>query len=468
MDREMKEMKVEVGKLREVIFSQEEELVRMKGVSGTQDVDALTMKLQDMEEEMEEQKRSNNKITKLCLAAIKSLERLESRPPGSFDYNEGDPEREGSREGSVGLGVDPALVKVLCDQMGAINKVLGKVDDDIEGIDVKTEENKGEIEQLGRQIKEVASQLREGEKKRESLIGEVKAMVHSQTFATREDLARGTAAIREEARQGLERSSANFLRTIHSETGKLGDLEELIKKEVGNLGSRIEEEKARTGGLVTALEEKISSLKRDLDQEKSRGEEYRVALEKERDKSKEQKTTLDLLSKEEPGKVNARIERLGKEVSLLKTKHTEVANMQEKMHATQETIDNKVTDISKELEIEKRKMENQKMLIENLSTGQEKERRKGEELKVLVDGLRMSGQDSEQAKTNTRFERLGKELALLKSKHTDLNQVVEEINSKQKDNDCHFEDAQSSLDREEIELVGRKVKDLAMKNIEWH
>merc|ERR1712228_605880 len=183
---------------------------------------------------------------------------------------------------------------------------------------------------------------------------------------------------------------------------------------------------ARTGGLVTSLEEKISSLKRDLDQEKSRGEEYRVALEKERDKSKEQKTTLDLLSKEEPGKVNARIERLGKEVSLLKTKHTEVANVQEKMHATQEKIDNKVTDISNELEVEKRKIENQKMLIENLSTGQEKERRKGEELKVLVDGLRMSGQDSEQAKTNTRFERLGKELALLKSKHTDLTQIVEE------------------------------------------
>ena len=44
--------------------------------------------------------------------------------------------------------VDPTIIKTLCQQMEALNKLLIKVDDDIEAVDQKAEEGLTECEKL--------------------------------------------------------------------------------------------------------------------------------------------------------------------------------------------------------------------------------------------------------------------------------------------------------------------------------
>jgi hypothetical protein len=125
-------------------------------------------RLQDIECELGEQKKSTEKITKLCLAAIKvkrqelrsgnrsaaykcrqALESLEKRSSGIDFKSSLDTVGSSGSLGSVGA-IDPQIVKTICEQLDVINKMMIKVDDDIEGVDEKAESALADFEQLDR------------------------------------------------------------------------------------------------------------------------------------------------------------------------------------------------------------------------------------------------------------------------------------------------------------------------------
>ena len=75
MRRDLDLMKDEIARLRKINSLQnEEDLSLSLGES------VMGQKLYDLEMELEEQKTSTAKITKLCMAAINSLERIEEKP----------------------------------------------------------------------------------------------------------------------------------------------------------------------------------------------------------------------------------------------------------------------------------------------------------------------------------------------------------------------------------------------------
>ena len=80
----MDELRREVSTLREFVVQQSKEIVKLKrqgrGVEAPEQDEERSDRLADIEIELMEQKRSTAKITKLCLAAIKALERLEDKP----------------------------------------------------------------------------------------------------------------------------------------------------------------------------------------------------------------------------------------------------------------------------------------------------------------------------------------------------------------------------------------------------
>lgn len=88
--------------------------------------------------------------------------------------------------------VDPQIIKTLCEQMDALNKLLMKVDDDIEAVDQKAEDGLSDCEKLTSQLTALEKSQKE---KCDSLMGEVKALLVSKTYATREDLTRTVKAI---------------------------------------------------------------------------------------------------------------------------------------------------------------------------------------------------------------------------------------------------------------------------------
>ena len=88
--------------------------------------------------------------------------------------------------------VDPQIIKTLCEQMDALNKLLMKVDDDIEAVDQKAEDGLSDCEKL---TGELAALEKSQKEKCDSLMGEVKALLVSKTYATREDLTRTIKAI---------------------------------------------------------------------------------------------------------------------------------------------------------------------------------------------------------------------------------------------------------------------------------
>ena len=88
--------------------------------------------------------------------------------------------------------VDPEIIKTLCQQMEALNKLLIKVDDDIEAVDQKAEEGLSDCEKLTGKLAALEKSQKD---KCDSLMGEVKALLVSKTYATREDLSRSIKAI---------------------------------------------------------------------------------------------------------------------------------------------------------------------------------------------------------------------------------------------------------------------------------
>ena len=74
--------------MKDFMMKQEDEIKRLKKLNRLMDEDAISLegesvlgqRLYDIETELSEQKRSTTKITKLCMAAINSLERIEEKP----------------------------------------------------------------------------------------------------------------------------------------------------------------------------------------------------------------------------------------------------------------------------------------------------------------------------------------------------------------------------------------------------
>ena len=81
-------MRKEMEEMREFMMRQEDEISRLKKINRLSNEDlsslegesVLGQRLYDIEMELSEQKRSTTKITKLCMAAINSLERIEEKP----------------------------------------------------------------------------------------------------------------------------------------------------------------------------------------------------------------------------------------------------------------------------------------------------------------------------------------------------------------------------------------------------
>ena len=92
----------------------------------------------------------------------------------------------------AGNAVDPTIVKTLCQQLDVMNKLFIKVDDDIEAVDQKAEESITECEKLSEKMTNLEKSQKD---KCDSLLGEMKALLVSKTYATREDLTRSLKTI---------------------------------------------------------------------------------------------------------------------------------------------------------------------------------------------------------------------------------------------------------------------------------
>ena len=82
------DLRMEMDQMKAFMLRQEDEIARLKKLNRLEEEDNLSLegesilgqRLYDIETELSEQKRSTAKITKLCMAAITSLERIEEKP----------------------------------------------------------------------------------------------------------------------------------------------------------------------------------------------------------------------------------------------------------------------------------------------------------------------------------------------------------------------------------------------------
>ena len=88
------DLRLEMDQMKEFMLRQEEEIFRLKKLNRMVEEDNISLegesilgqRFYDIEMELSEQKRSTAKITKLCMAAINSLERIEEKPGNNFEY----------------------------------------------------------------------------------------------------------------------------------------------------------------------------------------------------------------------------------------------------------------------------------------------------------------------------------------------------------------------------------------------
>merc|ERR1712106_426272 len=332
----------------------------------------LSQRLYDIEFQLSEQERSTTKITKLCMAAIKALEKLEQKPGGlevaSFDECS-------ITSKDTDSSVDPQMIKTLCEQMDVINKLLIKVDDDIEGVDQKAEDSLSDCEKITEKINTMEKTNKD---RCDTLLGEMRALLGSKTYATREDLSRSIKTIpipmskeeiermiershedisrtiktipipmkKDEVAQMIERASSNFLRTVHAETAncveKTQDCEEFAKSELEKLKISVEDTDSFVRNEAMQIQEKTEKNMKEVtktlanlvEQQQNKANSQNVdayeKLNKRLDKEINNFADMikDIPKEENKGmdetKFNARMERLGKEVSLMKTKQTEL------------------------------------------------------------------------------------------------------------------------------------------------
>lgn len=135
--------------------------------------------------------------------------------------------------------VDPIIIKTLCQQMEALNKLLIKVDDDIEAVDQKAEEGISECEKLTDKISTIEKNQKD---KCDSLMGEVKALLVSKTYATREDLSRSMKTIpmplsKDEIMKMIQDSNSEVLRNFNKSSPtplKKEEVAQMIDKATSN------------------------------------------------------------------------------------------------------------------------------------------------------------------------------------------------------------------------------------------
>jgi len=381
----LEELRKEMGRMKGHIISQGEELNRLKRATGEDGSHLGSQRLQDIECELGEQKKSTAKITKLCLAAIKALEKLEQRSPGltpdtvSLDDCSRQPSQDSINRGS---SVDPMVVKTMCEQLDVINKLLIKVDDDIEGVDEKAESALADFEQMDRRMTDFDKKLKES---RETLMGEVRALLVSRTYATREDVNRIMAQEGpktqpsgvglEEVNRLIEKATSNFLRTLQADTAscteRTMDCEELCKRELANLGEKLEatDSFARTEArqiqentdknmkevtrtLASLVEQHrtktIAENAEAFDRINSRLDTEVKAL---RDMMGEMKQVRQAgLSEAEEAKLMARVDKIGKEVQGLRADQAKIGQNVESWQTKQTTLENQAKQMSKSLD----------------------------------------------------------------------------------------------------------------------
>merc|ERR1712106_1168688 len=272
--------------------------------------------------------------------------------------------------------VDPMMIKTLCEQMDVINKLLIKVDDDIEAVDQKAEDSLSDCEKITEKIGTIEKSNKD---RCDTLLGEMRALLVSKTYATREDLSRSintiptpisrdeiermikqakddlsksirtipTSLKKEEVSQMIDRATSNFLRTVHADTAncveKSQDCEEFVKSEMKKLKTSVEETdnfvRNEARQIQENTEKNMKEVTRTLanlvEQQQTKANSQNVdsydRLNKRLDK--EIKNFGDMIKdmpkddnkQMDETKFNARMERLGKEISLMKAKQTDLS-----------------------------------------------------------------------------------------------------------------------------------------------
>merc|ERR1711936_190281 len=401
----------------------------------------LSQRLYDIEFQLSEQKRSTTKITKLCMAAIKALEKLEQKP-GGLEVGNFDESSTTSKDSES--SVDPQVIKTLCEQMDVINKLLIKVDDDIEAVDQKAEDGLSDCEKITDKIKEMEKAHKD---RCDTLLGEMRALLVSKTYATREDLSRSIKTIptpiskeeigqmitnankeisqniksmpipmkkeevtqmitkanaevsqsvkampipmkKEEIAQMIDRATSNFLRTVQAETAncmeKTQDCEEFVKSELEKLKKSVEETDNFVRNEARQIQEKTEKNMKEVtrtlanlvEQQQTKSNSQNVDAYEKLNKRIDieiknfSEMIKDIPKEENKGideiKFNARMERLGKEISLMKAEQTEFSQNFENSQSKQTFLETQNNNISRTLEKHQDEVQKVTMVERNL------------------------------------------------------------------------------------------------------
>eukprot|EP00092_Neocalanus_flemingeri_P022775 GFUD01024695.1.p1 GENE.GFUD01024695.1~~GFUD01024695.1.p1 ORF type:complete len:3073 (+),score=1009.79 GFUD01024695.1:162-9221(+) len=472
----MEEMRKDLEKMKEFIMKQGDEIVKLKKNGTIQEEDncrlesesELSQRLYDIEFQLSEQKRSTTKITKLCMAAIKALEKLEQKP-GGLEVGSFDESSINSKESES--SVDPQMIKTLCEQMDVINKLLIKVDDDIEAVDQKAEDSLADGEKITEKIKAMEKANKD---RCDTLLGEMRALLVSKTYATREDLSRGIKTIpipiskeevaemivvsredltksikmipipmkkeevlqmiersredlshsiktipipmkkeevlqmiersredlsrsiktipipmkKEEVSQMIELATSNFLRTVHAETAncveKTQDCEEFVKTELEKMKNSVEDTDSFVRNEARQIQENTEKNMKEVtrtlanltEQQQNKANSQNVDAYEKLNKRLDTEITnfaammKDLPKEENKGmdeaKFNARMERLGKEISLMKAKQTELCQNFENSLSKQTFLETQNKNIARTLEKHQDEVQKVKMVEKSL------------------------------------------------------------------------------------------------------
>jgi len=482
--QEVQELRQEVFSLRDFVVQQSKEIVKLKkhvkhthqssNCADTSDYEVVGARRQadrltTIEQELDEQKRSTEKITKLCLAAIQTLDSLEqSTSQGGVGVMSGQSGNEGSlQDASVDVYNDtmtkhaqptndsqqfvhPSLLKSLCAEIEKLTGMLVKVDDDIDALDARTDDNRVECEQLTARWHEMEKQLSNAGTKSteeaEAIRREVDARLLIKDVATRADLALAVDPLRsgitlEEVARLIEASTANFLKTLQGETAaceeKTVQSEERAHKEMLKLQKRVDElEKAQRVGLNSFREE----LGKQQKESTSMSQKVQVS-------TNSKISTMEKQLKEKTDSTNQLKQRL----HALETDVASLASsLKKSLAAGNDQLVGRVAGLEKEVKtvggrLDKvgsagtgRTVDQLRERLEAVTRQAEAEHAKlarleeaGRGLEKQVRSLQEDKSGCDESRLTARIDRLGREITSLKSKQQELSTNVEHMNNTQ-------------------------------------
>jgi len=461
----MEEMRMDLETMKEFIMKQGDEIARLKRGGNIEEDNCslesesmLSQRLYDIEFQLSEQKRSTNKITKLCMAAIKALEKLEQKPGGLVDSSFDDcsiTSKDSDKD-----SVDPMMIKTLCEQMDVINKLLLKVDDDIEAVDQKAEDGLSDCEKL----KENIAAIEQGNKERcDTLLGEMRAMLVAKTYATREDVSRSLKTIpipisKEEIQQMIQHAKDDLSKTMKTMPIPI------TKEEVTQMIQQAREDLSKTCATHTDLSRSIKAIPAPLKKEE----------------------------------VSQMIDRATS--NFLRTVHADTASCVEKTQDCEEFVKSEIRKLKTSVEetdnfvrnearqIQENTEKNMKEVTRTLSNLVEQQQTKANSINVdaydklnkrldneiknfgdmMKDLPKEDNKQQDESKFITRMERLGKEISLMKTKQAELSQCYENSMSKQKNLETQNTNIARTLEKhqdevQKVNMVERNVDELAKK-----